>query len=137
MDVAAVESDHYLVGSAAKEILSAAVDDLDFSRDSGRESARMVSPQLLSLLLLAWSELPVDHPGLRLWRPSGAAPFSTMEEFDGRAAHIGAFTATQVGSLRICKCRGYGPGLHECCSELARTASCCCGHSPTSITADT
>ena len=73
-DVAAVESDHYLVGSAAKEILSAAVDDLEFSSDSGRESARMVSPQLLSLLLLAWSELPVDHPGQRLvatqWRSS-------------------------------------------------------------------
>jgi hypothetical protein len=100
-DVAAVESDHYyLVGSAAKEILSAAVDDLDFSSDSGRERARMVSPQLLSLLLLAWSELPVDHPGQRLWRPSGAAQFTTMEEFDARAAHIGAFMATQVGALR-------------------------------------
>ncbi len=113
-DVAAVESDHYLVGSAAKEILSAAVDDLDFSSDSGRERARMVSPQLLSLLLLAWSELPVDHPGQRLWRPSGAAQFTTMEEFDARAAHIGTFMATQVGALRICKCRGYGQGQHEC-----------------------
>lgn len=66
-DVAAVESDHYLVGSAAKEILSAAADDLEFSSDSGRERARLVSPQLLSLLLLSWSELPVDHPGQRLW----------------------------------------------------------------------
>jgi hypothetical protein len=98
-DVVAVESDHYLVGSAAKEILSAAADALEFSSDSGRERARMVSPQLLSLLLLSllllsWSELPVDHPGQRLWRPSGAAPFTTMEEFDARAAHIGAFIAT-------------------------------------------
>ena len=100
-DVAAVESDHYLVGSAAKEILSAAVDDLDFSSDSGRERARMVSPQLLSLLLLAWSELPVDHPGQQVWRPSGAAPFSTREEFESRAAHLGAYMATQVDALRI------------------------------------
>jgi hypothetical protein len=95
-DVAAVESDHYLVGSAAKEILSAAADDLEFSSDSGRERARLVSPQLLSLLLLSWSELPVDHPasGQRLWRPSGAAPFTTMEEFDARAADTGSFIAT-------------------------------------------
>ena len=72
-DVAAVESDHYLVGSAAKEILSAAADDLEFSSDSGRERARMVSPQLLSLLLLllAWSELPVDQPGQRRRDPVG------------------------------------------------------------------
>ena len=100
-DVAAVESDHYLVGSAAKEILSAAADDLEFSSDSGRERVRMISPQLLSLLLLAWSELPVDHPGQQLWRPSGAAQFTTMEEFDAQAAHIGAFMATQVGALRV------------------------------------
>ena len=113
-DVAAVESDHYLVGSAAKEILSAAAGDLEFSSDSGRERVRMISPHLLSLLLLAWSELPVDHPGQRLWRPSGAAPFTTMEEFDARAAHIEAFMATQVDALRICKCRGYGQGQHEC-----------------------
>ncbi len=33
-DVVAVESDHYLVGSAAKEILSAAAEDLEFSSDS-------------------------------------------------------------------------------------------------------
>ena len=98
-DVAAVESDHYLVGSAAKEILSAAADDLEFSSDSGRERVRMISPQLLSLLLLAWSELPVDHPGQRLWRPSGAAPFTTMEEFDARAAHIAAFMASKVSLM--------------------------------------
>ena len=98
-DVAAVESDHYLVGSAAKEILSAAADDLEFSSDSGRERARLVSPQLLSLLLLSWSELPVDHPGQRLWRPSGAAPFTTMEEFDARAAYMGAsITAKPVSA---------------------------------------
>ena len=97
----AVESNHYLVGSAAKEILSAAADDLEFSSDSGQERVRMISPQLLSLLLLAWSELPVDHPGQQLWRPSGAAQFTTMEEFDAQAAHIGAFMATQVGALRV------------------------------------
>ena len=137
-DVAAVESDHYLVGSAAKEILSAAADDLEFSSDSGRERARLVSPQLLSLLLLSWSELPVDHPGHRLWRPSGAAPFTTMEEFDARAAYMGAsITAKPVSAWCVLLGCGADRGQHEVLYQWARTSSCCCGHSCTTVTADT
>ena len=118
MDVAAVESDHYLVGSAAKEILSAAADDLEFSSDSGRERARLVSPQLLSLLLLSWSELPVDHPGQRLWRPNGAAPFTTLEEFDARAAYMGAFiTAKPVSACCILLGCDADRGSMRCCTN--------------------
>ena len=94
--------DHYLNGPAARCIVGAAhLPDPDDQFMTAEEGCRLISPQLLSLLLLAWSELPVDHPGQRLWRPSGAAQFTTMEEFDAQAAHIGAFMATQVGALRV------------------------------------
>ena len=139
-DVAAVESDHYLVGSAAKEILSAAADDLEFSSDSGRERARMVSPQLLSLLLLSWSELPVDHPGQRLcgdpvvqprflpWRSSKVEPHILEPTWQPRWVHCAYDDAGDMarGSINVVTS-----------GHVLQVAVMDTGHSRTSATADT
>ena len=111
--------DHYLNGPAARCIVGAAhLPGPDDQFMTTEEGCRLISPQLLSLLLLSWSELPVDHPGQRLWRPSGAAPFTTMEEFDARAAYMGAFiTAKHVSAWCILLGCDADRGSMRCCTN--------------------
>ena len=91
---------HYLNGPTARCIATAVpVPGPHDPPVQTEEGHRLISPHLLSLLLLSWSQLPVDHPGQLQWRSSGAAPFTTMEEFDAQAAHIAAFMASKVSLM--------------------------------------
>ena len=97
LDAGSLEgSGHYLTGSEANSILAAAASAPDAPAGLIVEGDRLVSPHLLSRLLLTWSMLPKDHPGNTRWRSSGARPFTTMEEFDAMAARIEAHEARMV-----------------------------------------
>ncbi len=91
-------SGHYLAGSEAKTIVAATASAPSAPAGLIVEGdwLPVVSPQLLSLLLLTWTSLPGDHPGLTVWRRRGVQPFTTMEEFDARASHIEAHNTSKV-----------------------------------------
>ena len=89
-------SGHYLAGTEAKAIVAAAASAPGAPAGLIVEGDWLVSPQLLSLLLLTWSSLPGDNPGWTVWRRSGVQTFTTMEEFDARASHIEAHNISKV-----------------------------------------